>query len=176
MRAHAGDSVAHMRSAALVTVAVVAAIAAVEAPASRAVASCTPGVRTIGGTQARVFCGPAKATVKIGGKVLRFKGGSCERTSKYVTVNIGTVVLGTTAKKKPDYFGLDVGAYPGSGAKAARHDGIYTGGVIAVVFGGKSYLLRGDTAKITLSGGRTKGTFAAQGLLGSAGGTGSFSC
>jgi hypothetical protein len=48
--------------------------------------------------------------------------------------------------------------------------------VLAVVSGGKSYLLRGDTAKFTLSGGRTKGTFSAAGLLGSGAATGSFSC
>lgn len=137
---------------------------------------CTAGVVSFGGVQARVFCGAAKATVKIGGKTLSFKGGNCERTSKYLTVNVGTVVLGTTTKKKPDYFGLDVGAYPGSTAKPAGHDGSYTGGVLAIVSGGKSYLLRGDTAKFTLSGGRTKGTFSAAGLLGSGAATGSFSC
>ena len=137
---------------------------------------CTPGVISFGGVQARVFCGAAKATVKVGGKTLSFKGGSCERTSKYLTVNVGTVVLGTTTKKKPDYFGLDVGAYPGSTGKPAGHDGSFTGGVLAVVSGGKSYLLRGDTAKFTLSGGRTKGTFSAAGLLGSGAASGSFSC
>ena len=149
-------------------------VAASTAVASRA--GCTPGVISFGGVQARVFCGPAKATVKVGGKTLSFTGGSCERTSKYLTVNVGTVVLGTTTKKKPDYFGLDVGAYPGSTGKPAAHDGSFTGGVLAVVSGGKSYLLRGDTAKFTLSGGRTKGTFSAAGLLGSGAATGSFSC
>jgi hypothetical protein len=157
------------------TIAAIAA-AAPASPARLSRADCTPGVTTYGSTNARVFCGPAKATVRIGGKTLKFKGGSCERTSKYLSINIGTVVLGTTTKKKPDYFGLDVGAYPGSTAKPAGHDGTYSGGVIAIDFGGKSYLLRGDTAKITLSGGRTKGTFSAGGLLGSSGGTGTFSC
>ena len=156
-----------------------AALTATAAPASLAGparSACMPGLTSFGGTQARVFCGPAKATVKIGGKTLSFKGGSCERTSKYLAINVGTVVLGTTTKKKPDYFGLDVGAIPGSTAKPAGRDGTYTGGVIAIDFGGKPYLLRGDTAKITLSGGRTKGTFGAAGLLGSGGGTGTFSC
>jgi len=152
------------------------AAAAPASPATPARASCTAGMTTYGGTSARVFCGPAKATVKIGGKTLKFKGGSCERTSKYLAIVIGTVVLGTTTKKKPDYFGLDVGAYPGSTSPPAGHDGTYTGAVIAIDFGGKPYLLRGDTAKITLSGGRTKGTFSAGGLLGSTGGTGTFSC
>jgi hypothetical protein len=158
---------------------VVTAIAGAAASASSSMPSrsaCAPGMISFGGVQARVFCGPAKATVKVGGKVLSFTGGSCERTSKYVTINIGTVVLGTTTKKKPDYFGLDAGAYPGSTGKPAAKDGTTTGGVIAVVYAGKTYLLRGDTAKITLSGGRTRGTFSAGGLLGSSGATGSFSC
>lgn len=157
--------------------ALTATIAAGSASPSRPTrAGCTAGMISYGGTQARVFCGSAKATVKIGGRTLSFKGGSCERTSKYVAINIGTVVLGTTTKRKPDYFGLDVGTFAGSAGTPAGHDGSYTGGVIAIESGGKSYLLRGDKAKITLSGGRTKGTFKADGLLGSKPGTGSFNC
>ncbi|HEX4680431.1 MAG TPA: hypothetical protein VH210_14625 [Gaiellaceae bacterium] len=153
-----------------------ASAAAPASPSTPLRMSCTAGMISFGGTQARVFCGSAKATVKIGGKTFSFKGGSCERTSKYLAINVGTVVLGNTTKKKPDYFGLDVGAYPGTTSKPASHDGSYTGGVLAVEFGGKSYLLRGDTAKITVSGGRTRGTFSADGLLGSSRAIGSFSC
>ena len=71
----------------------------------------------------------AKATVHVAGKTLTFKGGSCERTSKYLSLQIGTVVLGQTKKKKPDYFGINVGAYPGSTTKAATKDGKYVGAV-----------------------------------------------
>jgi hypothetical protein len=160
----------------LVAMTAIAGAAASASSATPSRSACTPGMISFGGVQARVFCGPAKATVKVGGKTFSFTGGSCERTSKYLAISIGTVVLGTTTKKKPDYFGLDVGAYPGSTVKSAAKDGSNTGGVIAVVHAGKAYLLRGDTAKITLSGGRTRGTFSADGLLGSSGATGSFSC
>ncbi|HJX47359.1 MAG TPA: hypothetical protein VJ375_05900 [Gaiellaceae bacterium] len=160
----------------LVGAAVVTGAAASASSSMPSRSSCTPGVIDLGGVKARVFCGPAKAAVKVGGKTLSFKGGSCERTSKYLAINVGTVVLGTTTKKKPDYFGLDVGAYPGSTVKPAGKHGSYTGGVLAVVSSGKAYLLRGDTAKFTLSGGRTRGTFSAGGLLGSSGATGSFNC
>jgi hypothetical protein len=131
---------------------------------------------TVGGVAARTFCGPAKATVHIAGKTLTFKGGSCERTSKYLSLQIGTVVLGQTQKKRPDYFGIDVGAYPGSTSKPATRDGKYVGAVIAIDYHGTGYLLRGDTAKIVLTGGRTRGSFTATVLFGSGSGSGTFSC
>jgi hypothetical protein len=148
------------------------------ASAGPARTACTPGVISFdGSTKARVFCGPAKATIHVGGKTLTFKNGSCERTSKYVSVNIGTVVLGPTTKKKPDYFGIDVGQIPGSTAKPAAKDGTYTGGAVAIVSGGKSYAVRGDTVKITLGGNRSKGTLAGTLIFGGSGAvTGSFSC
>jgi hypothetical protein len=152
-----------------------ASVVAVPTAASRTV--CPHGVISFGGAQARVFCGPAKATLHIGGKTFTFKNGACTRTSKYVSVNIGTVVLGTTTKKKPDYFGLDVGRIPGSKAKPAASDGRYTGGTISIAYGGKSYAVRGDTAKITLGGNRSRGTLSGTLLFGGSGPvTGSFSC
>ncbi len=147
--------------------------AATAAPGRQA---CTPGMTKVGGTDARVFCGPAKATVQVGVKSLAFSGGTCERTSTYVSVNIGTVVLGQTSAKKPDYFGLNVGSGVGAGNKPAPHDGSYTGAVIAIVKAGKSYLARGDVAKVTLSGGRTHGTFSAPMLFGPGHVSGTFSC
>ena len=139
-------------------------------------ASCTPGIVEFGGVTARVFCGPAKATLKVGSKTLRFSGGVCERRKAYLAVNIGTVVLGQTTKRKPDYFGLDVGAYPGAGKKPATRDGTYRGGVIAADFGGKAYLVRGDTARITLTAGRTRGSFKSTLMFGGGAVSGTFSC
>ncbi len=155
----------------------VAASVVVAVPTASSRTACTPGVISYGGAQARVFCGPAKATVHVGGKTLSFKGGNCERTSKYVALNIGTVVLGQTNKTKPDYFGLDVGQVPGSTGKPAASDGTYTGGVLAIDYGGKSYAVRGDTLKITLAGGRTKGTLSGTLLFGGSGPlTATFGC
>jgi hypothetical protein len=72
--------------------------------------------------------------------LLTYAGGSCEKTSKYLSVNIGTVVLGQTTKPKPNYFGLDVGQVPGSTVKPAPKDGIHTGVVLALVHGGTTYV------------------------------------
>ena len=133
---------------ALSALALAAATTALAAPAKT---TCTAGMTSVGGVPARTFCGPAKATVHIAGKTLSFKGGSCERTSKYLSLQIGTVILGQAKKKKPDYFGIDVGAYPGSTSKAATKDGKYVGAVIAIDYHGTGYLLRGDTAKIIVT-------------------------
>ena len=78
------------------------------------------------------------------------------------------------AEEEAGLLGLVVGAYPGASAKPASDDGVFTGATIAIQFAGTSYLLRGDTAKVTLSGGRTKGSFSASGLPGSGSGTGGF--
>jgi hypothetical protein len=138
--------------------------------------ACKAGVTTFGGAQARVFCGSAKATVTLAGKTVHFTEGTCQRTSQFLSVNIGTVVLGQTSKKQPDYFGLDVGKTPGSTSKPAAADGHYTGGTVAIVSGGTSYLVRGNTVKITLTGGRTKCTISGSLLIPSGSVSGSFSC
>ena len=139
--------------------------------------ACTPGVKNVGGVTVRTFCGPAKATVKFGSKTLHYSGGSCTKTSKYVAVNIGTVVLGQTTKAKPDYFGLDVGQVPGSTAKPAPKDGTYTNVVLALVYGGKAYFVSTTGTKVTLSDNRSKGTISGTAGFGATGKvTGSFSC
>ena len=129
------------------------------AGAGTTASACTPGIITYGGAQARAFCGPAKATVKVGTKILKFSQGECLKSTDYVSVNIGTVVLGQSSKPKPNYFGMNIGRVAGSTDKPARKDGKYKGGVLALEYGGKGYLTRGDLIVTTLSGGRSKGVF-----------------
>jgi len=128
---------------------------------------------TYKGVAARIFCGSASASVKIGARTVSFKNGACAQTSQYVTVNIGTILLGRSASK-PNYFGLNIGKVFGSG-KAAAKDGSYKGGALAVAFAGKGYAVRADTIEVSLSGNRHKGTFTGTLLTG---GTlsGSFAC
>jgi hypothetical protein len=124
-----------------------------------------------------VFCGPAKATAKVAGKTYAPSGGSCTKTSKYVNINVGTLVL-NGPKKKYSYFGLLVGQYPGAptGAKASPKDGTYAGGLVSLVWKGKAY--SADTnVKITLKKNRTAGTFSGVGhFTPNLKLTGSFSC
>ena len=142
-----------------------ALVAAAAVPLAGARASCTAGMKTVGGVSERTFCGPAKATVHYGSQTWTFSQGECAK-SPYFSVNIGTVVLGTSSKPKPDYFGLT----------AQKSGGSWK--AIAVVFdhGGKGYPVRTDTAKVTVSPGGTKGTFAGTSFLGGTKVSGTFSC
>lgn len=163
-----------MRSAVVLSVAVCAAALAAAVGAGPAAAACTAGVHPYGGVQARTFCGPAKATLKLGGKTYTFAGGQCERGPAYLTVNIGTVVLGTTSKPKPEYFGMTVGKAPIVGGTPAKKDGTYVPQALTANHANVSYVIL--QAKVTLAGSRTKGTFTGAPLGKSGTATGSFSC
>jgi hypothetical protein len=127
--------------------------------------ACVGGVRKVGAIQERTFCGPATASV-VADKVFTISQGNCVSTSKYFSLNIGSLYLGQTAKKKPNYFGLDVGRLPGSTAPPAGKDGVYTTGVVlAVEYGGKSYLVL-KSLKATLSGNRTQGMVSGKTITG----------
>jgi len=116
--------------------------------------------------------------VHYGSKVFTYTQGECEKTSDYVAVNVGTVILGQTSKPKPDYFGLLIGKSPAGGTKPASRDGTYSGGVLALDYRGKGYVVRGDTLKVTLTGRRSRGTLTAASLFDNppVKVTGSFSC
>ncbi len=151
----------------------VAAAALVLALPATASAKCKPGVHKYGTGRARTFCGKAKATVSIGGHKSTLKGGSCRRMSQGFTLNIGTILLGVDSPKRPDYFGISIGrpAY----STPAPKDGTYTGNsAIAFVLKHKKYGVLKPT--VTLTSGRTKGSFSGT-LLGSgAPVSGTFSC
>jgi hypothetical protein len=137
-------------------------------------AGCNAGTTKFGGSPARVFCGSATATVRVGAKTFSFRNGSCEATSDYLTLNLGTIVIGSPSKRRPDYFGLTVGRLPVGGGKPAGKDGTYSGAVVSAVHRGEAYAVGG--ASVTLAGGRTRGTFTGR-LVGSAVRvSGSFAC
>jgi hypothetical protein len=148
----------------LVLAASIAATASLAAAGtgSGAIPNCTAGMSTIGGKPARTFCGPAKATVHVGHRTIVFTGGSCVRSRKALTLQIGTVVLGARSQKTP-YFGLDIGRYLGAnpGTPAAPRDGTYTGGLVVVRSPRGGWDLNGADkgVKVHLKGNRTRGTF-----------------
>ena len=122
------------------------AVAAAAAPSRSA--GCTPGQSKVDGHSAMTFCGSAKATARVGGKTFSFKGGSCLKTGKGLTLNIGAVVFGLV-KQKPSYFGLDIGRYYGAnpGTPAATKDGTYPDGLIVVRYQGLHYDLNGGAER-----------------------------
>ncbi|MFL6013952.1 MAG: hypothetical protein ACJ74P_06630 [Gaiellaceae bacterium] len=141
---------------------VVATALARTAPAAGKVATCTPGTKKIGGAPARTFCGPAKAAVKLNGKTISYKGGSCSTSIGLFSVNIGTVVLGTV-ESAPDYFGVTAKAKAGSQSRQT----------IAVVHAGASH---GVIGTVTLKPGLRGGTFSGKAFGSKATISGSFTC
>jgi hypothetical protein len=79
---------------ALVTAAAAAfGVVAVIGP-TPAEAACKPATNTIKGHQAYVYCGPAAASLRIGGKSYDFKGGTCIWSGSTLILDVGTQVNG----------------------------------------------------------------------------------
>src|SRR5262249_62348585 len=143
---HGGKRGVMMRRLVFISVVLAALAWTAQAPARPA---CTAGVRTSSGVTYRTFCGPAKATVHVGGKTYMFSGGSCDTTSPAFQIHIGTIPL-PPGKPKYRYFGIAV---------FTKHDGTFANQAISWQFpnGMHGSLYR---AKIVLRGGRAKGTFS----------------
>ena len=170
---HAGTRWVGGRRRGAVVVAAIAAVMGTTLLAGPAGASgaCNAGTHPYGSGQARTFCGPASATVKLGTHTTVLKPGECAHTTTGFTINVGTILLGITSPTAPNYFGITLGppAYPTPASK----DGTYTQGALAFVIGHKHYAILSPT--ITLTGNRTKGTFSGQLLTGGTA-SGSFNC
>jgi hypothetical protein len=125
--------------------------------------SCTPSVRTSGGVTYRTFCGPARATVHIGGRTLVFAGGNCDRSA--FTINLGTITL-PPGKPRYRYFGITV---------FTNRDGVFKDQAVSwqLPNGQRNSLFH---ATVKLAGGRSHGTFAGSTLVGNVKGSGSFHC
>jgi hypothetical protein len=123
---------------------------------------CVAGVKKINGVSARTFCGPAKATVKMNGKTITYKGGECSKSIGLFAVNIGTVVLGNL-KNKPEYFGVTANAKAGVQSRQG----------VAVVHAGKSQAIIGT---VKIKAGLRAGTFSGKVFGSSKVISGSFSC
>ena len=128
-------------------------------------ASCTPGVRTVGGATFRTFCGPARATLHLGGRTYRYVGGECERAGGSFAINLGTITL-PPGSPKYRYFGIAV---------FSGKDGTFKNQAVALQFpGGKRKSL--FNATIVLKGGRTQGTFTGTTLADHVKGSGTLHC
>jgi len=139
----------------------VVAPAAAGAASAAGTAGCTPGVRTVDGSPARVFCGPAKASVHLGGKTMTFTGGVCERSGGFYVLNMGTFFAGGSKSPRP-YFGLLI---------AKPKPGSYRGQSLSFRSGGVSRSSLADVTLKTLHGGTFSGRLIGGGTV-----TGSFSC
>ena len=149
-----------MRAAAVAATAAAALVLGAQASARE---SCTAGARTSGKVVYRTFCGPARATVHLGAKTLRFSGGSCDRGA--FTINIGTITL-PPGKPKYRYFGITV---------FTNRDGRFADQAVTwqLPTGERNSLFH---ATVVLAGGRSHGTFTGSTLIGHVKGSGSFHC
>ena len=128
--------------------------------------TCTPGVRSIAGVPARVFCGPAKASVKVGSATYAFAGGGCLKQPRF-SVNVGTLSFDPGAKVS--YFGLSLPR-----ARAGRYTGKQV--TLSVTAGTHHIALTSRPGTtVLLRPGLHSGTFAGSDVLGNTV-TGSFSC
>jgi hypothetical protein len=110
----------------------------------------------------RNWCGPASGVLKIGDERLAIGTGECSTGETWFAVNLGSVVSGSgregwreATAERPQVV-LNVGDFPGTDDEPAEDDGTYERSVATIVYDGERYFGRGT---VTLTGGRTAGTF-----------------
>jgi hypothetical protein len=135
--------------------AVIGPAATQAAPVARSAAAppCSPTTTTIDGGPAISYCGPATATLTVGGKTYAFKGGYCQSihvSAITLDVTLGTIVEGKSGE----------GVHGNAGKPSFRLDlspGRFSSILDATFSGGKN-LTSGGT--VSFSGSATsKGTF-----------------
>lgn len=108
------------------------------------------------------FCtGKAVIKITIGATTTTIKGGTCEVSGAYFTVNAGVVVAPTFKGTKPNYFGMD----------APKTSGAFSNATLAYVVGGTSGFLSKNSGTTN----HKTGTFSGTDLSGNAV-SGSFTC
>lgn len=140
-------------TALLVAVAAASTATLAATAASRGGTPCPPKITTIGGHKAAVNCGPATATLHIGGKTYTFRNGFCQASKSAgaaLELNLGTSVIGVKDNAGKADFSMLIAAH--------LHSAYGSGSVFHAHYGGKS-LLGGDSL-IKASGAiPAKGTF-----------------
>jgi hypothetical protein len=113
-------------------------------------AGCSPNGKAvwIGGKSARVYCGPARATVRIGSQTMTFRNGTCVWTTNSFKLQLGTIFLfrGTPLQQQP---GFSIYANGGAVARA----------LVEVYWGGRYYYASPLRTTAQASSTRTGGTF-----------------
>jgi hypothetical protein len=134
-------------------------------------AGCVQGgvAKDVNGVQTKEFCGPAKATIMVGGQTLTIAGGECEASGSSFVVNIGTF-NGEKLNPREDYFGI----YIETSDNSPMTEGPHTGGMLAGNVGSTDFTM-GTSGTITLKNGLSAGDFAGK-AFGGGDITGSFSC
>ena len=116
---------------------------------------------TMSGFEAQRYCGPATASVTVGGATTQFSSGWCETNAAGFSVSIGTQLFGSPdASQEPDLFIVLVDPTTGDGP-------------ISGVANHHNFLL--VSPPLTFGPGKKSGTFSGTGIVGGAI-SGSFTC
>jgi len=118
----------------------VAAAAGSGLGARTAAAACRGKQTKVGGHHAYIYCGPATASLSLGGRTYRFKGGSCILSHSSLIMNLGESVNGDGEQNggKVD-FGLDIAGDSADVLAHAHGHSLIKGGLtLAVVPRGPS--------------------------------------
>jgi hypothetical protein len=153
-------------SAAVVTAAAMAAGTPMRIPTTP---PCTPKITKILGHRAAVNCGPATATLRIGGKSYVFRNGFCQvskAAGAALKLDLGTVVVGLENNARLANFSMLIGARINSA--------FGNGSVFEAHYGGKS-LLGGDSLISARGTIPSMGTFTSK-VTGGAKFAGSWNC
>jgi hypothetical protein len=134
-----------MRFGVIAAAAAACVFAAGAAPVS---AQTCPHPGTVNGQSVLIYCGPAKAKVKLGATAFTLKNGLCKKAAGNFYVSFGAVVTQPT-KHAPDSFLV---------IATATHDGSYPGTTIMLTRSGKSYI--SDAVTLKLSHGTKAGTLS----------------
>jgi hypothetical protein len=73
---------------------------------------CVPKVKKVKGHEEAISCGPATATLRIGGKSYTFRHGFCQQSLKQgaaLLLDLGTVVVGAKGNAGQAYLSMTVG-------------------------------------------------------------------
>ncbi|MGH2851742.1 MAG: hypothetical protein ACRDLP_14135 [Solirubrobacteraceae bacterium] len=134
-------------SCGLAIAALTGAAATTATPAGAAGAPCTPTPVTIKGNAGMALCGPATATLTIGGKTYSFKKGYCAQQPHTFQLTLG-VDIGTLTGPNNN------GGKPGFSLDIATNE---KSAVLAFAFVGGHELVK--IARLTVSDGLAAGTF-----------------
>jgi hypothetical protein len=134
-----------MRSGVLASVAGACVLAAGAGSAS---AQTCPHPGTVNGQSVLIYCGTAKATVKIGPTTFKLTNGLCKKAVGNYYLSFGAVVTQQT-KHAPDSCLV---------IATAKKDGSYPGTTIMMTRSGKSYI--SDAVTLTLSHATKAGTLS----------------
>jgi hypothetical protein len=147
-----------------------AAVASLSADAASTNAPpCIPKVTTIQGHRAAVNCGPANATLNIGGRTYTFRDGFCQQSKAAGSapeLNLGTTVIGVKGNAGKTDFSMLI--------DARLHSKFGSGSVFGADYGGRE-LLAGEGLIKATGNLPSKGTFTSTVAFG-AKFTGSWNC